>query len=229
MKVRIPGKTIVGFVTTWIVIIMAMGWMLMDANAGGFCKYNAKHGWHVVHRAYGHDDPKGQKNKDKADKEERNKGPWFPTKEACEASVHPPKPTKTAIPATGTPVVITPTPSDGPGATQTSPPTGTAVASPTEPPVVTGTPSGGTPTPTDATFTPVPTIVTPVETPTEAPVVAGGNIKCDDAWSMMQTSKTRDVGYRFFDNPDHAYCQVWLLKTYGVQYNLYKLQYPVLP
>lgn len=224
---KVPSKTIVGFITTWIVVIISMGWMLIDGGAKGYCKYNTKHGWHVVHRAYGQDDPKGNKAKEKAEKDERNKGPWFPTKETCEASVHP-NPTKTPGPqATGTPVVVTKTPSDGSGATQTSLPTGSPVATNTELP-------GGILTPTGTDFTPDPRNITPevtaTEMPTQAPAaVAGGNIKCDDAWAMMQTSKTRDVGYRFFDNPEHAYCRVWLLKVHGVQYNLYKLQYPVSP
>lgn len=124
---------------------------------------------------------------------------WFNTEEECLASL--------VTPTATTPVATTTTPDPTEEATKTP--------DPTETPVVTETPD-----PTEE-ITETPTVVKVDVSITKA----RGN-SCAVAWNMIQTRKFRDVGYRYFDNPEHAWCQDWLMAKYGINYNHYKETHP---
>lgn len=113
-----------------------------------------------------------------------------------------------------------------PTETVTEIPTETATEIPTETatetPVVTETPS---PTVIPTETTPAPTVETPVIAATLDPSDRGGN-SCYDNWERILSSHNKSVGYRYFDNPEHAWCQTWLLNTYGIDYETYKLFNP---
>jgi hypothetical protein len=171
------------------------------AGANGSCVENPQHGWHIVGG--------GQQNDH-----------WFETEAECLAALNPA--TETASPTEETPVV-TESPTDVPTDIPTN--------EPTETPVVTETPL-----PTDIpSATPLPTDI-PSATPTSPPVVTGtpsapgnsGNnrMDCASAWAKIVNLVHRDVGYRFFDNPNHEWCQAWLLNTYGIDYDWYKINNP---
>lgn len=114
--------------------------------------------------------------------------------------------------------------------TPTEIPTDIPTEVPTETPVITETPIE-TPTETPTVVVTESPTETPVITETPAPILTtpepdspnpGG---CYGAWLQIQ-GKFKDVGYRFFDNPEHAWCQSWLLREYGIDYEMYKLLNP---
>jgi hypothetical protein len=122
---------------------------------------------------------------------------WFETEEECQAALDPtPEPTEV--------------PTEEP--TETPDPTEVPTEEPTETPVVTEVPTEE-----------------PTETPvvTEVPAFEPRALNCLAAWKIISgTLHNKDVGYRHFDNPEHAYCQVWLLNRYGIEYDVYKVQHP---
>lgn len=115
--------------------------------------------------------------------------------------------------------------------TETALPSETPTETATETPVVTETPS---PTETEL---PGPTFTVdlwptefpgfdpnPDSTPSPAdpsPVVSSGRT-CYKAWMQIVSVRNQDVGYRYFDNPNHAWCKVWLMREYGIDYDTYK-------
>lgn len=157
---------IAGFLMTWTIIILAFGLAVSQAEAAkGLCKYNAKHGWHIVGA--------GKKNSH-----------WYPTQEACLIALNGPAP---HYPPTATPV-------------------GTQIPGSTQVPQSTPTPGG-------------------VVDPHGVPTAYGAGINCQGAWDKIQGKKYKDVGYRFFDNPEHAWCRVWLRNHYGIDYEFYKFNH----
>jgi hypothetical protein len=104
--------------------------------------------------------------------------------------------------------------------TETPIPTDLPTEAPTETPVVIEQPSE-TPLPTE-----LPIFTT--EEPTQKPdfTSSTGGTSCYDAWMMIQSVYNKDVGYRFFDNPNHIWCQSWLLREYRIDYEFYKTLNP---
>jgi len=136
---------------------------------------------------------------------------WYETEEECLAAL---------------PAEETETPTDEPTATDlpateepTQFPTDIPIDLPTETPVV---------EPTDDSTDLPPVVVTEITTQqpaelTEAPESSGNS--CYDAWVVIQ-GVHKETGYRYFENPEHTWCQTWLLNTYGIDYYPYKALNP---
>jgi len=122
---------------------------------------------------------------------------WFETEEECLAALYPEE-TPTDLPTLEPTVTSTPVPTDLPTLEPTLEPT--------------------------ITSTPVPT-ETLVFVPTEGSDVRPA-LSCYAAWVMIDGKKFKDEGYRFFENPEHDWCQVWLFNHYGINYDYYKLLNP---
>jgi|WetSurMetagenome_2_1015567.scaffolds.fasta_scaffold46014_4 hypothetical protein len=137
---------------------------------------------------------------------------WFDTEADCLIAIQ--VPTLVATMSTIEPTItveptLTVEPTESPVVTETVVPTYQPTESPTEPPVVNETPS--------ATNTPV--VVTPQPR---------RGMSCGRAWQKItETVYDRETGFRFFDNPNHAYCKVWLMEKHGINWDVYKVLYPL--
>lgn len=187
-----------------VVIIAAMMAIAAPAFAAGRCAFVEGRGWHIVGG--------GELNDH-----------WYETQTECEIALQVPTVLAT-LQATNMPTdVPTDLPTDIPSEEPTNLPTDVPTdlptdiptASPTEPPVVTETPYW-TQTPDHGPFN------TPTPEPTAVSSKKSG-MTCKKAWKLItETVYTRDVGFRFFDNPNHAQCKVWLWNKYGINYDVYR-------
>ena len=188
-------------VIVMLIVAAAMA-IAAPAFASASCQYNPQHGWHIVGGGEDNDH-------------------WFETETECLIALQVPTALATLQ---STPVVTetaSPEPTEPPVVTETPNPTDEPTTEPTEPPVVTETPY-----PTE-----LPTEVVPTSTPdpaTALPPAARKGMSCQRAWTKItETVYEREVGFRFFENPNHEYCEAWLVKTHGIVWDIYKVMYPL--
>lgn len=181
-----------------IVLIGVALFTVGSAQAAGRCEEVPGQGWHIVGAGADNDH-------------------FYETETACLIDLQVPTALAT-LQATNDESTQEPTETVVP--TETTLPTDIPTESPTEPPVVAETPF---PTPWDN-----PTTFPPVETVVPAtPVPGGGHMNCKKAWKMItETVYNQDVGWRFFDNPNHHnQCKVWLMNRYGIDYDVYRVMH----
>ena len=139
---------------------------------------------------------------------------WYETEDECLAALN----TPTVEPT------LTSEPTDTEDPTQEPTLEPTITAEPTELPEATSTPGSPWPDPIP-TYMPPPTLVVPV--PTLEPISRAAK-NCEWVWYNKIDGKVyKDEGYRYFDNPEHAWCKVWLHNKLGIDYNVYKIQNPL--
>lgn len=204
------NKKVINLVVILVIIISATLAIAAPALAAASCQYNPQHGWHIV----------GGSETDH----------WYETETECLIALQVPTALATLQTTPEVTETVSPEPTEPPVITETSNPTDEPTNEPTEPPVVTETLSP-TDIPTDQptevvpTWTPDPS--TPVP-PTSLPAYVRKGLSCQRAWDKItNTVYEREVGFRFFENPNHSYCEAWLLKTHGIVWDVYKVLYPL--
>lgn len=187
--------TVLNLVIIAAVIIAAMLAIAAPAFASGRCAFVEGKGWHIVG---------GGELSDH----------WYETETECLIALQVPTALATLQGPSETPSEMPPEatvePSETPNPTETTLPTLEPTSTPGPIPIETYFP-------TDWVWT-----ATPVAT--QAPPIKKDGMTCKKAWKIItETVYNRDVGFRFFDNPNHSYCKTWLWKKYGIDYDTYRL------